>query len=108
MSEECCCFDSLFQATRDILPHISFACGFCKVQGRILPKLQTYRAFAHVQAAADAYGAEDKELWLRYIQFLQTRKKSTGQLHWRASKMLRDPGSFHLAYQAQQQISVDL
>jgi len=73
-----------------------------------MPKLQTYRAFVHVQAAVDAYGAEDNELWLRYIQFLQRGKKSTGQLHWRASRMLRDPGSFHMAYQAQQQISVDI
>ncbi len=44
-----------------------------------------------LQAAVDAYGAEDEELWLRYIAYMQQKKKSTGQLHWQASKMLKDP-----------------
>ena len=33
MSEECCCFDNLFQATRNILPYIGVACGFRKLPG---------------------------------------------------------------------------
>ena len=56
-----------------------------------------------MQAALEAYGADDEELWLRYMAYLQARKKSTGQLHWRASKMLKDPAKFHAVYQAQQQ-----
>ena len=53
-----------------------------------------------MQAAVDAYGAEDEELWLRYMAHLQARKKSIGQLHWRASKQLRDPAKFQMDYQA--------
>lgn len=56
-----------------------------------------------LQAAEDAFGAEDEELWLRYMAHLQVRKKSTGQLHWRASKKLRDPAKLHALLQAQQQ-----
>jgi hypothetical protein len=59
------------------------------------------QTITRMQAAVDAYGTEDEELWLRYIAHMQQRKKSTGQLHWRASKMLRNPERFLLAQQEQ-------
>lgn len=56
----------------------------------------------HMQAAVIAYGAEDEELWLRYIAYMQGRKKSTGGLHWRACKALGNPEKFLLEYQTKQ------
>ena len=50
----------------------------------------------------DAYGAQDEEVWLRYIQRAVQRKKSAGKLYWRATKSLDDPQSFAEKYHSLQ------
>ena len=56
-----------------------------------------------MQAGVNAYGARDEELWLRYAAWMQERKRSTGQVMWRASNALKDGDNFMAQYQAQQQ-----
>jgi len=46
---------------------------------------------ALMQAAVDAYGAQDSELWLKFVRSRMRRGKSIGDLHWRASKALHEP-----------------
>ena len=58
------------------------------------------------QAAVDAYGAQDEEVWLRYIQRALQRKKVAGKLYWRATKALKDPQTFAEKYQSLQGLSV--
>jgi hypothetical protein len=55
------------------------------------------------QAAVDAYGAEDEELWLRYVQHSMRHRKGVGALYWRATKALRNPQAFEQKYHALQQ-----
>ena len=47
-----------------------------------------------VQAAAEAYGAEDVDFWLRYFRFEQESRRSAESVHWRAIKALADPDAF--------------
>ena len=54
------------------------------------------------QAAVDAYGAQDEEVWLRYIQWALQRKKGAGKLYWRATKALNDPPAFADKYHSLQ------
>ena len=56
-----------------------------------------------VQVAVDAYGVEDDELWLRYVQHSMQRKKGVGMLYWRATKALHDPQGFEQKYHKLQQ-----
>jgi len=46
------------------------------------------------EAAVDAYGAEDADMWLAYTRFEASRGKGAGQLYWRATKALDDPDGF--------------
>ncbi|KAF5837621.1 U3 small nucleolar RNA-associated protein 6-domain-containing protein [Dunaliella salina] len=46
------------------------------------------------EAAVDAYGAEDADMWLAYTRFEASRGKGAGQLYWRATKALQDPDGF--------------
>ena len=46
------------------------------------------------QAAVDAYGREDTELWLRYARFEEAQGHGTGDIHWRATKALDNPDAF--------------
>ena len=51
----------------------------------------------------DAYGAEDHELWLRYMQHSMQTQKGVGMLYWRATKALHDPQTFEEKYHSLQQ-----
>lgn len=55
-----------------------------------------------MQAAVGAYGSQDAELWVKYVQSRIKRGKSVGDLYWRASKTLKDPAVFFLKYEALQ------
>ena len=46
------------------------------------------------QAAVEAYGSEDTELWLRYARWEASQGKGVGKVHWRATKALADPQAF--------------
>lgn len=51
------------------------------------------------EAALDAYGAEDTDLWLRYAQWQQQAScRGAGDIYWRASKALADPEPFIQQY----------
>ncbi|CAL8463055.1 g2589 [Coccomyxa elongata] len=54
------------------------------------------------EAAVDAYGSQDADLWMKYVQSRLKRGKSVGDLYWRASRTLHDPAVFMLKYEALQ------
>jgi len=47
-----------------------------------------------LQAAVDAYGKWDTQLWLRYAKFQAAKGHGSGSIYWRASKALEDPSDF--------------
>ncbi|EIE27370.1 hypothetical protein COCSUDRAFT_11398 [Coccomyxa subellipsoidea C-169] len=51
-----------------------------------------------MQAAVDAYGSEDEDIWLKYVQNRMQQAKNVGDLHWRATKALTDPETFVQKY----------
>ncbi len=51
-----------------------------------------------MQAAVDAYGSEDEDLWLKYVQIRMRQAKNVGDLHWRATKALTNPETFVQKY----------
>lgn len=55
-----------------------------------------------MQAAVDAYGSQDADLWMKYVRSRLKRGKSVGDLYWRASRTLHDPAVFMLKYEALQ------
>jgi len=55
------------------------------------------------QAAVDAYGDEDTELWLRYARWEQSCGRGVGKVYWRATKALSDPQEFVQQLPAEQQ-----
>ncbi len=55
-----------------------------------------------MQAAVDAYGSQDADLWMKYVQSRLKRGKSVGDVYWRASRTLHDPAVFMLKYEALQ------
>ncbi|KAK9837160.1 hypothetical protein WJX81_007266 [Elliptochloris bilobata] len=46
------------------------------------------------EAAVEAYGSEDVELWLRYARWEVLQGRGAGKIHWRATKALADPQVF--------------
>lgn len=48
-------------------------------------------------AAADAYGETDSELWLRYMRW-DGSGTAQGSIYWRAMKALADPSQFLAAH----------
>mmetsp|Transcript_22822 Transcript_22822/g.58091 ORF Transcript_22822/g.58091 Transcript_22822/m.58091 type:complete len:681 (-) Transcript_22822:163-2205(-) len=54
------------------------------------------------EAAVDAYGSEDVELWLQYASFEQSALKGVGDIYWRATKALSDPDAFIELYRQSQ------
>jgi hypothetical protein len=46
------------------------------------------------QAGVDAYGMDDEQLWMQYLQYMTAQKKGRGQLYWKAVKALQDPANF--------------
>lgn len=54
------------------------------------------------EAATDAYGAEDAQLWLQYAEFQASRGGPAADgavaVYWKARKVLRRPEEFEAAY----------
>lgn len=54
------------------------------------------------EAATDAYGAEDAQLWLQYADWRASRDgpaaDGAAAVYWKARKMLRRPEEFEAAY----------
>lgn len=51
------------------------------------------------EAAVDAHGADDWQMWLEYVQFVQQTGGKVGDVQWRASKALKDPEPFRAVLQ---------
>ena len=58
-----------------------------------------------LQAAVDAYGQTDVNLWIRYIQHQQQMVQGSGSLYWRACKQLQDADAFVAAFNSLQQVN---
>lgn len=47
-----------------------------------------------MQAAVGAYGDQDEELWIKFLQSRLKEGKSYGNVYWRATRALHDPHAF--------------
>lgn len=63
------------------------------------PEAGIKRATRLYEVAVDAHGADDWQLWLEYVQFVQKTGGKVGDLQWRAGKALKDPEPFRTALQ---------
>ena len=95
-----CNYDG-FTRCRTVAERVSIIFAVFHV-ARTAKKLRADLCCAPMQAAVDAYGSQDADLWMKYVQSRIKRGKSVGDLYWRASRMLQDPAVFTLKYEALQ------